>query len=247
MKVVVCVKMIKATLLNSDAVGLALNPYDLFALRQCEKLKETNDIELYAICMGPKSGTDIIQRIYAMGADKVVLISDSVYAGSDTVATSCILYHALKQIDNINLICCGQKAVDGETGQVPYGIAERLGVNFIDGVKNIEMRDNNLIISRNNEKESQLLVSKLPLMVIFDDFMTDSSVSLLKLKKSKSMTVEIWNNDVLKCNEEHCGESGSKTKVLSVRNSYTKKSSCMIGGDSFDQARQIISIINGGM
>ncbi len=48
--------------------------------------------------------------------------------GSDTLATSYTLALVIRKIGDYDLILCGKQAIDGDTGQVGPGLAERLGL-----------------------------------------------------------------------------------------------------------------------
>ena len=82
MKILVCVKVIKGE----------INPFDESALECALQLSD----DVTVISMGPKSCAEVLKPLTRLGA-KVVLISDSVFAGSDTLATSYILSTAIKQ------------------------------------------------------------------------------------------------------------------------------------------------------
>ena len=62
-----------------------------------------------------------------MGCDDAVQISDKRFAGADTWATSYVLSETIKQkLGEFDLILCGERATDGDTGQVGPGIASYL-------------------------------------------------------------------------------------------------------------------------
>ena len=102
MKILVCVKVIKDE----------LNPFDESALECALQLSD----DVTVISMGPKSCAETLKPLTRLGA-KVVLISDSAFAGSDTLATSYILSTTIKQME-YDLILCGRQSVDGDTAQV---------------------------------------------------------------------------------------------------------------------------------
>jgi electron transfer flavoprotein beta subunit len=74
----------------------ALNPFDANAVEEALKLKEaTGDGEVVIVSVGPERALEAMRRALAMGADRVVLVSDEAVAGSDLVATSHVLAAAL--------------------------------------------------------------------------------------------------------------------------------------------------------
>jgi len=74
-----------------------------------------------------------------MGFDSGVIVSDSAFAGSDTWATSYILAEAIKRIGDFSLVICGERATDGDTGQVGPGIASFLDLPVASYVSKIQI------------------------------------------------------------------------------------------------------------
>ncbi len=84
MKILVCVKVI-----NGE-----LNPFDACALE--EALRLGGEVSVLSMC--PPSASDVLRPLTRLGVKNVYLISDSIYAGSDTLATSYILSLAAEKI-----------------------------------------------------------------------------------------------------------------------------------------------------
>ncbi|HBF86708.1 MAG TPA: hypothetical protein DDW54_03405, partial [Clostridiales bacterium] len=118
-KTVVCVKLNKGE----------INPFDGAALESalCLGFDETT-----VLTMSPPSSIPVAESITRLGV-KVIVLCDSAFAGSDTVATSYILSKAISRL-NPDFIFCGRQSTDGDTAQVPPMIAERLGFSSVAGV-----------------------------------------------------------------------------------------------------------------
>ena len=84
--------------------------------------------------MGPACAGQILRAALAMGADRAVHISDPAFAGSDTVSTAGILCAAVKALPKQELILCGKKAIDSETGHVGPQLGLLLGVPVLTNV-----------------------------------------------------------------------------------------------------------------
>ena len=112
MKILVCVKVIQGE----------INPFDESAL-ECA-LSLSNDVTV--ISMGPESSKPALHKLTRLGA-KVILISDSIFAGSDTLATSYVLSKQIKKMD-YDLILCGRQSIDGDTAQVGPMLSAKLGI-----------------------------------------------------------------------------------------------------------------------
>ena len=127
---------------NEDGVSrlssgnLCINPPDLYSLELALQVKDqfSDDVTVTVISMGPKPATEILQEALAMGADEAVHLCDDAYAGADTLATSAILTEAIRRIPRQDLILCGRKAIDSETGHIGPQIASLLGIKCISGV-----------------------------------------------------------------------------------------------------------------
>src|SRR5207344_587238 len=64
----------------------ALNPFDINAVEEALRLKEAaGDGEIVIVSVGPEGALEAMRKALAMGADRVVLVSDEGAAGSDLV------------------------------------------------------------------------------------------------------------------------------------------------------------------
>lgn len=221
MDIIICVKAVPSKLIEKNYAGSSvycINPYDAFSIKQMLEFRKVVTCTITCVCMGPEGAREVLVRCLAMGADKAVLASDSRFEGSDTFATSYILSKVIEKL-NYDLIVCGQMALDGETGQVQYGLAQRLGMICISKVQSVQSQeDNSLIIKYVNDDEMiHLVQAKTPLMISFDDFCEYANVSLFALQQARRKEITVWNALDLSLNQEECGLIGSKTQVLRSR------------------------------
>src|SRR4051812_2018404 len=101
MKIAVCAKYVPEAAANAridpqtkrlDRSGEgALNQFDVHAVEEALKLKEAGEAEVVVVSVGPERALEAMRKALAMGADRVVLVSDEAAAGSDLVATSKVL------------------------------------------------------------------------------------------------------------------------------------------------------------
>lgn len=187
-----------------------LNPFDGAAL---ECALETGASEIIALTMSPPSVLNAFQGLTRLGV-KCVMISDPLYAGSDTQATSFILAESLKRL-NPDFIFCGRQSVDGDTGQVPPMLSERLGYAFKSKVMAFNGTE---ITLRNGEKCS--LQDKT--VISFEKIRTLRFPSIF----SKMGEVEVWDNTLLGLPTEKCGQQGSPTKVVKSYESNVGRRIC---------------------
>ena len=109
MNIIVCVKQVPDTseikidweshTLIREGVPSILNPYDGYALEAAAKIKDNHpDTTIAVISMGPYQAEKTLRECLAIAADKAYLVTDRVFGGSDTYATSYILAKAIRHI-----------------------------------------------------------------------------------------------------------------------------------------------------
>src|SRR6187397_546131 len=119
----------------------ALNPFDANAVEEALKLKEAaGDGEVVIVSVGPQKALEAMRRALAMGADRVVLVSDEAAAGSDLVATGHVLAAALEK-EGADLVLFGQQSSDSDGAVLWAAVADRLRRPVISQVAELEVSD----------------------------------------------------------------------------------------------------------
>ena len=117
---------------NRAALPAIFNPEDLNALEQALRIKEQNPgTAVGLLTMGPPRAGEIIREGLYRGADTGWLLTDRLFAGADTLATSYALATAIKKIGDVDLVIGGRQAIDGDTAQVGPQVAQKLGLNQV--------------------------------------------------------------------------------------------------------------------
>ncbi len=178
-----------------------LNPFDASAL---EIALSAGFKDITVVTMAPPSALSAFADLTRLGV-KGVFITDTAYAGSDTIATSFILANALKRL-NPSLIFCGRQSVDGDTAQVPPMLATRLGFNIKTQI--VDINDGFVI-----DREGKRFTLENNIVISFERTKSLRFPSIF----SKKGEVEIWDNSLLNLDVNYCGQLGSPTKVV---NSY---------------------------
>lgn len=202
MKIIVCVKVIKGE----------INPFDSSSI-ECA-LQMSDDVTV--VTMGPESNKETLIPLTRLGA-KVILISDSLFAGSDTLATSYILSQAIKKME-YDLVLCGRQSVDGDTAQVGPMLSQKLGINLITNAMRLESdgKEVSAVTRLGNEK------ARFPALVTIERGYVLRFPSIF----SKQGTVKIVNNSSLCCEKEKCGLNGSPTRVIETFENEKGKRKC---------------------
>ena len=213
------VKMDEATgTVIRQGIESIINPLDLYAIEAAIMLKEQYGGEITVVSMGPPQAEDAIREAIAMGADSGILVSDKAFAGSDTWATACILSEAIKRSGGYDLIICGERATDGDTGQVGPAIACRLNLPAATYINHIEsVAGNECRLGRMVENGTEKLTMKLPGLITVVKEVSNPRLPTLRGKlKAKKQEIPVYNQEILQLDAGSIGLKGSPTRVVKI-------------------------------
>ena len=253
MNVVVCVKQVPDTTevridpvtntLVREGVRSVANPFDMYALEEGLRLRERFGGKVTALSMGPPQAVAMLKDTLALGVDAAVLLSDRALAGSDTLATSYALSRAVQKIGDYDLIICGKQTVDGDTGQVGPGLAERLGVPFVGYVRRIHGVEGGIaVVERMIEEGYETIEVALPCVIsVVKEINTPRLPSLRGLMKAKSATIPVWSAADIGADPGKIGLAGSPTVVVRIFTPPRTPRGEVLEGQPAEQADQLLA------
>ncbi len=202
--------------IDRSSADLESNPFDLNALEEAVRFKEQLGGEIIAISMGPKQAESTLREALARGVDRAILLSDRNFAGSDTWATSTALGLAIKKLPRFDLIVCGEKTVDGDTGQVGPEVAEFLGLPHVCFASKIKERAESYLKLEAQAWGTRFVKKmRLPgLITVTKDVNTPRLPSFKDKLKAKKAEIGIWEADDITENASIFGIKGSPTRVV---------------------------------
>jgi electron transfer flavoprotein beta subunit len=203
-----------------DGVVSIINPDDLAGVTEAIRLKQAYGGTVTTITMGPKGSLSMLRELYGLGVDNCVLVSDRVFAGSDTLATSTILSTAIKQF-NYDLIIAGRQAIDGDTAQVGPQIAELLDINQVSYVEHIsKVTKKQITVTKQLEDYNLELTCQFPcLITTLTEMNTPRYQDVTNLWDGFDKEITILTNQELLIDPSIIGLKGSPTKV---KKTFTK-------------------------
>ena len=230
---------------NRGALPAIFNPEDLHALEAALTIRDSiPGSKVSVLTMGPPSAVQVLKESLYRGADFVALISDRRFAAADTLATSYALKCAIEKIGNYDIVFCGRQAIDGDTAQVGPQTAEKLGINQITCVSEIDEIDPEkkvITATRSIEGGYEKIRAKLPiLLTMTDEAYLPRPPSAIKMMTFKNATTEmssgdfdesyitsgadlkvensisLWDINAIGADPENCGLAGSPTKVKTI-------------------------------
>ena len=233
---------------NRAALPAIFNPEDLNALEQALRLKEQNPGSTVGVLtMGPPRAGEIIRQGLYRGADTGWLLTDRLFAGADTLATSYALATAIKKIGDVDIVIGGRQAIDGDTAQVGPQVAQKLGLNqvtYAEEVLNVE--DGFATIKRVIDGGVETVKAPLPVVITVNGSAApcrpQNAKLVMKYKRATcpmeravadgspvdnytylyderpELTLNQWSVADVDGDPNQCGLAGSPTKVKAVKN-----------------------------
>lgn len=201
-----------------EGVEQIINPLDLYAIEEGIILKERFGGEVIVLSMGPPKAEIAIREAIAMGCDNGILLTDKAFAGADTYATSYTISQAVRRLGNFDLILCGERATDGDTGQVGPGIGAWLGIPFVTYVSSIkEVNADYVVVERMVEEGYEVLKVKLPaLLTVVKEINYPRLPTLRGKQRAKKIDIIKWGPEDIDAEKNKIGLNGSPTRVVKI-------------------------------
>ena len=191
MKITVCVKYCQGE----------INPFDASALEYALRIP---DSEVSVLTMSPPSCKEALTQLTRLPIKEVVMLCDTAFAGSDTLATSYILCEYLKK-NTPDLIICGRQSIDGDTAQVGPCLATMLSCELVTNVMGYVSETS--VKTRDGECSYSL-----PALLTLERIHTLRFFSIRS--KVREDALKIITADELGVDKSRCGLGGSPTVVI---------------------------------
>jgi electron transfer flavoprotein beta subunit len=207
--------------IERDNSTMLINPDDACALGFALKMKKRDpQTVIEAVSMAPRSVTSQMEDILRVGFDGAALISDPMFAGSDTYVTSSILSRYIKDLP-YDCILTGTHAIDGDTSHVPSQIAQRLNLDHLNSILRIDeqmITQSSAVVEVDGESSVTTYEIGLPALLSLtrDAGYRLPYVRYKNLNLDVSDRLHIVTNGQLGFDPREVGLQGSRTQVVST-------------------------------
>lgn len=226
-RILACVKLVPAAAevemdgqfrLKRDGANLQLNIADFSAVEAALRMKAAAPgREVTVLSMGPAKAEQTLKELFALGVDRVILLSDRALAGADSLATARALAAAVKRLGGFDCILCGRRAMDAETGQIPGQLAAALDIPAVTNVQQLDAVNERILCERRLENGIAKLEVSSPCLLSLCEYVYPLRLpSIMGRRRAKDKQVEVLTAADIGLAAEECGLSGSKTKVVHV-------------------------------
>ena len=255
---------------NRAALPAIFNPEDLNALELALRIKDAHPgTKIQIVTMGLPKAAEVIREGLFRGTDGGVLVTDRALAGADTLATSYVLAQTIRKMGHVDLVIGGRQAIDGDTAQVGPQVAQKLDIDQVTYVEQVEELDEKSVtVTRRIDGGVERVKAPLPVLLT----VTGSSAScrprnaklMMKYKRALApaeqkadmpyaeeyarkpyLTITQWGAADIDADIAQCGLAGSPTKVKTVQNVVfaTKESRTLTGSDA-DVEQLIVELLD---
>lgn len=262
MNIVVCVKLVPDThipleiepqtgTINSDDFVYVINPYDRAAVEEAVRLKEEGlATQVTLVCLGLPSAVRGLRGCLALGADRAILLNDPAFKDSDSYATAVVLSKAISSLQ-YDLILCGTRAADTNTGLVGAVIAEILGISLVSEVTRINAPTDGgkVTVHRKLEKGNREVVEvDLPALLTTEvEVQQARYASLPSLMAAQTKEIEEFDLKALGLSATEVGSRGSKIQTLRFSLPKPRRKKLFTPDVSLSAVEKIGMIMTGGI
>lgn len=256
MNIVVCIKQVpdvddikwtKENNLDRSLMLSKINLYDEYALNYAIKIKKQfQKANIIAFSMGPNQASEVLEYALAKGANRAILLSDKAFGGSDTLITAKILARAIeKYVPDFDIILMGQQAQDGDTAQVPIGLAQELNIIDIENVVRINNADKKMasVVQKLENKTNIIEILTPCIIALKEDCDENYTPKINDYIRAQKIKIETYNAENLGFSKNETGIIGSPTYVYRAYRPEKQKNAIEINEDIVENLDELISTI----
>lgn len=230
MRILICLKIVSQpqftdTLRDEDTERLksgelGINPADLYALELGLRVKDrVPGTTVTVITMGPQLAGHFLREAVSMGADQAAHVCDAAFVGSDTLVTAGVLAAAIHHLPPQDLILCGKKAVDSETGHIGPQLSVLLSLPLAANVTTFTAaEDGGLEVTCVRDGGMALFQGRMPaLLTVCNGTEMVRRPTILGMRNARGAEIRLFGREDLQLDRKAVGIAGSPTRTVHLR------------------------------
>ena len=254
MKIAVCVKEVPDTTaekridpgtgrLVRDEGDRMLNEFDKYAVEEAVRLKEAGAAnEVILISLGPEKAVESLRQGLAMGADRLVLVSDPAAVGSDYLGTAKALATVLEGT-GAELVLLGSEATDARSGVMAAYLGEVSGRAWVTSANSLAVNGGSITVERQSDDGVDTVEAPLPAVVSVTKAINEPRYPSLKgIMGAKKKPQDVTSLAEAGIDASGVGEQGAKTKVVGVETPPARTAGQVVK-DEGNGAQQILDFL----
>ncbi len=194
--------------IERGGVAMVINPFDEIAVEEALRLNDGGDGEIVVVSIGGDEVATELRRALAMGAHRAIQINTEVVLSPEVVTP---LLAAVVSKEQPDLVIMGKQSIDGDSGQVPQRLAQRLGWPDATFAFSVAVEGNTATVGREVDGGTETVAFDLPGIISTDLRLNEPRLPKLPdIMKAKKKPYDVLSDADLG------GVSEGPVKVLSM-------------------------------
>jgi len=205
--------------------------------------KRWADTYVEVVALGPLGAVSVLEDLLRLGVDKVTLLSDGAFAGSDSLVRSRILARYLRGTA-FDCILAGTQTADGAASEVPPQLAELLGLPQMSDVDHVDVSslvEGCPLVDVDEGRLQATYRIRLPAVLAMKHH-RDQMLPHLSLRDSRADVgdrVSVIDGDQLGLAAEEVGIRGSLTQTVGVLDPPVRQQEPLVVGCDAEGIEQV--------
>lgn len=232
-----------------DGAPQITNPFDLHGLEEALRIKERHgaDIETVALSAGGVQAGETLREALALGMDRVLRIDAPEMQGLDAgiVSVAMALAAGVRHLGGADVLLCGQKSLDQQSGLLPPALAQAAGACFIPDAASIVLdpEARRVTVERLLPSGRATVEAGLPAVITLVKAINEPRLASLRgLMKAKR--AEIPSVSLSELGLEQAVQRGYS--LASFRTPPARPAAMKLEGTPGDQARELLGQLRQG-
>jgi electron transfer flavoprotein beta subunit len=229
--------------IDRSGVKFVCNPFDEFAVEQAVQIREgawdVSDITV--LTAGGSEAASALRTALAMGADQGLHLRGEALPLHDEVAMARLIAAAIRQQETQpDLVLCGKKTIDNDSGELGPALAEFLGLPHVGAVTGLELDDTagRARIHRGTKDGEVVLEGDLPMLLTCDKGLVEPRYpSLPMIMKAKKKPIDTIDAATLGC------ESLATTEFVHLQAPPERPPCRVLDGSPEEMARELVDLL----
>jgi electron transfer flavoprotein beta subunit len=230
--------------IDPAGVKYVCSPFDEFAIEQAVQIRERDwDVEeIVVLTAGDASAAGVLRTALAMGADRGVHLAGDMLPLHDEVAMAGLIAAAVKHAGlDPDLVLCGKKVIDNDSGELGPALAERLDLPHVGGICSLELNDaaSRARMRRRVDGGDLVMEADLPLLLTCDKGLVDPRYPALPMiMKAKKKPIDVIDAVDVANNVKSC-------TVFERLQAPAPRGACrMLEGEPAEMARELVRLLH---
>jgi len=219
-------------------IPLKTSDFDKNAVEEAVKIKEKLGGKLTVMTVGGAQASESIRESLAMGADEGIILMDPIFENLDAYGISKVLAGGINKIGQVDVILCGEAAIDTYAGQIGPMLAEHLGMPVVTYVTSLTVESDKLIAERDVGDRLVTIEAGFPVVITTTKELNEPRLpNMMQILQAANKKIETWGAGDLGLSPE---QLTNRLTTAEVKGFKMDRKNVIIEGEPAEAAGQLI-------